>query len=75
MLIDKGKLLSGNLLRSAILQRAKVHLSVVFYTSALPYYICDTPMYPAPPTCVTTSCTTSSGCFSDFDESSRRKTK
>lgn len=39
MLIDKGKLLSGNLLRSAILQRAKVHLSVVFYTSALPYYI------------------------------------
>lgn len=31
MLIDKGKLLSGNLLRSAILQRAKVHLSVVFY--------------------------------------------
>lgn len=37
MLIDKGKLLSGNLLRSAILQRAKVHLSVVFYTSALLY--------------------------------------
>lgn len=31
MLIDKGKLLSGNLLRSAILQRAKVHLSVVSY--------------------------------------------
>lgn len=31
MLIDKGKLLSGDLLRSAILQRAKVHLSVVSY--------------------------------------------
>lgn len=29
-------------------------------------------MYPAPPTCVTTSCTTSSGCFSDFDKYKKR---
>jgi len=31
MLIDKGKLLSGNLLRNVIQQHAKVHLSVVSY--------------------------------------------
>lgn len=31
MLIDKGKFLSGNLLRNVIQQHAKVHLSVVSY--------------------------------------------